>query len=356
MGPIGMVPLLLLAALAIIALLVLYLVFRRDGASAGTADPAHDAPVSGPDPGDTEAEGAAAGFEAPAAATSTPEDTPTPEAPPEWLDEEQSVTTDPGADHVGETEAEQAHPEVESDRVVRDEHEGSDLTPETGAQDLSDDADEDAEGPDRSEDLAVDEPAPIDDEAGDSTPLYRTLREQLDTTLVDEPAGDPALEPAPRLEPAPVSADLEGVDGVGAAPHPTTTDNAEAGVAGNDADDPAPWKDDDFMTTSETEGTVSDGFADDSAETTAAPAGEVAGDLFPVVRISELHEVVDGGFGIGSAAPIEDGVQPLGHPIKANLDTKTYQDLHSPWYVQTEPDVWFLDAGFAERAGFHRAE
>ncbi|MDO5504281.1 MAG: hypothetical protein Q4G67_14035 [Actinomycetia bacterium] len=74
------------------------------------------------------------------------------------------------------------------------------------------------------------------------------------------------------------------------------------------------------------------------------------------VRISDLEDVVDGGFGIGSAAPIDGGVQPLGHPIKANLDTKTYQDLHSPWYDQTQPDVWFLDAGFAERAGFHRAE
>jgi hypothetical protein len=76
----------------------------------------------------------------------------------------------------------------------------------------------------------------------------------------------------------------------------------------------------------------------------------------PIRRISELHEVVDGGFGIGSAAVIADGAQPLGHPIKANLDTKTYQDLHSPSYDDTEPDVWFLDAGFAERAGFRRAE
>jgi hypothetical protein len=90
-----------------------------------------------------------------------------------------------------------------------------------------------------------------------------------------------------------------------------------------------------------------------AAEDAAAPT---FGEEPPMRRISELHEVVDGGFGIGSAAPIADGAQPLGHPIKANLDTKTYQDLHSPWYDSTEPDVWFLDAGFAERAGFHRAE
>ena len=92
-----------------------------------------------------------------------------------------------------------------------------------------------------------------------------------------------------------------------------------------------------------------------AAPETAADQAPAASEP-PIRRISELHEVVDGGFGIGSAAPIADGAQPLGHPIKANVDTKTYQDLHSPWYDTTEPDVWFLDAGFAERAGFHRAE
>jgi hypothetical protein len=94
-----------------------------------------------------------------------------------------------------------------------------------------------------------------------------------------------------------------------------------------------------------------------SVTDTGQPETAVAmGEHPPIRRISELHEVVDGGFGIGSAAVLADGAQPLGHPIKANLDTKTYQDLHSPWYDDTEPDVWFLDAGFAERAGFRRAE
>lgn len=73
-------------------------------------------------------------------------------------------------------------------------------------------------------------------------------------------------------------------------------------------------------------------------------------------RISELHEVVDGGYGIGSAAFISDGAQPLGHPIKGDVQSRTYQDLHSPEYDQGEPDVWFLDVGFAERAGFRRAD
>ena len=86
----------------------------------------------------------------------------------------------------------------------------------------------------------------------------------------------------------------------------------------------------------------------------ATEAGGVSGTR--VRRISELHEVVDGGFGIGSAAVIADGAQPLGHPIRAVLATKTYVDLHSPSYDEVEPDLWFLDAGFAERAGFRHAD
>ena len=33
-------------------------------------------------------------------------------------------------------------------------------------------------------------------------------------------------------------------------------------------------------------------------------------------RMSGFDEVVDGGFGLGSAAPIDDGAQPLGHDVK----------------------------------------
>lgn len=92
--------------------------------------------------------------------------------------------------------------------------------------------------------------------------------------------------------------------------------------------------------------------ADDAVPSDETQDGESSG----IRRVSELHEVVDGGFGIGSAAVIPGGVQPLGHPIKAEVSSKTYQDLHSPGYDEMEPDVWFLDAGFAERAGFRRSD
>ena len=90
----------------------------------------------------------------------------------------------------------------------------------------------------------------------------------------------------------------------------------------------------------------------------AAPVGphESAGSPGSVRRVSELDEVVDGGFGIGSAAPIDDGAQPLGHPIKGELGSRTYRDLHSASYETADPDVWFLDPGFAERAGFRRVD
>lgn len=176
----------------------------------------------------------------------------------------------------------------------------------------------------------------FDDGAGDSTPLYRTLRERLEDTLgrsetsgstsstVAEPDPEPQPEPEPEPEPEPA----EHV----ADPEPPTR------------------KDDELMSTQQSEEVLAD------VESVDPAASGADDDAFPVVRVSELHEVVDGGFGIGSAAPIADGAQPLGHPIKANIDTKTYQDLSSPWYAQTQPDVWFLDVGFAERAGFHRAE
>ncbi len=70
-------------------------------------------------------------------------------------------------------------------------------------------------------------------------------------------------------------------------------------------------------------------------------------------RISGLEEVIDGGFGVGSAAPLEDGAQPLGHPIMGYHETRTFVVPEAPGYGDTEPDVWFYDEDAARRAGFH---
>lgn len=73
-------------------------------------------------------------------------------------------------------------------------------------------------------------------------------------------------------------------------------------------------------------------------------------------RVSELDEVRDGGYSVGSAAPIDDGAMPLGHPVKAWEDTKTYAAADHPRYEDAEPHLWFTDPGTAERAGFRRAD
>lgn len=332
--------LLLLVVLVVIAVVVLLAARRRPTepvpSATNEAPAAPDAPMH-----------AAAGTEARAdAAQWSPEASQEPQPVPEqWLDENDAhaaaeadaaadnhENTDPG------TDGEVSGPDP-LEAEARDGAEWGDAAA------LDDVAAQDAVDDDVPTPLAVDEPAPVDDTAEDSTPLYRTLKERMETALAEDP--ETTATDATDAE-AHTDVDVHDTD-------LTMTDNAEAGAADTDVDDPAPGKDDEFMTTSETEGAVTDEFAEDSVDA-AAQADGVDEDVFPVVRVSELHEVVDGGFGIGSAAPLEDGAQPLGHPIKANLDTKTYQDLHSPWYVKTQPDVWFLDAGFAERAGFHRAE
>jgi hypothetical protein len=71
-------------------------------------------------------------------------------------------------------------------------------------------------------------------------------------------------------------------------------------------------------------------------------------------RVSSFEEVVDGGFGIGSAAPLSDGVQPLGHDVKASRDGATFLLPGDEGYDDAQPDVWFYNEESARRAGFRR--
>jgi hypothetical protein len=68
--------------------------------------------------------------------------------------------------------------------------------------------------------------------------------------------------------------------------------------------------------------------------------------------VSRLDEVTDGGHGVGSAAPITDGAQPLGHPVKAWRDTMTYVMPGGIGYEGGQPDVWFDSQQAARAAGF----
>lgn len=71
-------------------------------------------------------------------------------------------------------------------------------------------------------------------------------------------------------------------------------------------------------------------------------------------RVSGFDEVVDGGYGIGSARPIDDGAQPLAHPVKAWTDRKSFVSPGDEGYDGAEPDVWFYNEDAARRAGFGR--
>ncbi|MEO3938969.1 hypothetical protein V3N99_19785 [Dermatophilaceae bacterium Soc4.6] len=72
-------------------------------------------------------------------------------------------------------------------------------------------------------------------------------------------------------------------------------------------------------------------------------------------RTSSLDEVRDGGYSVGSAAPIDDGAMPLGHAVKAWESTKTFIVPGDSGYDQGDPDLWFTDPGAAGRAGFEPA-
>jgi hypothetical protein len=71
-------------------------------------------------------------------------------------------------------------------------------------------------------------------------------------------------------------------------------------------------------------------------------------------RMSGFDEVVDGGFGLGSAAPIDDGAQPLGHAVKGTREGTAFVRPDDAGYDDVEPDVWFYSEEAARRAGFHR--
>ena len=57
----------------------------------------------------------------------------------------------------------------------------------------------------------------------------------------------------------------------------------------------------------------------------------------------------------GSAAPNEDGSAPEGFDIKGNENSMKYHTTESPWYDQTEAEVWFSTEEAAEAAGFTKA-
>ena len=89
-----------------------------------------------------------------------------------------------------------------------------------------------------------------------------------------------------------------------------------------------------------------------------APAKKAAAakaeDKVEDVQDEKVQDVVAGKYE-GSAAPTADGSAPAGFDIKGNENSMKYHTTESPWYDQTEAEVWFKTEADAEAAGFTKA-
>jgi large subunit ribosomal protein L17 len=86
----------------------------------------------------------------------------------------------------------------------------------------------------------------------------------------------------------------------------------------------------------------------------AAAKKAVAEDKAEDVQDEKTEDVVAGKYE-GSAAPNADGSAPAGFDIKGNENSMKYHTADSPWYDQTEAEVWFKTEADAEAAGFTKA-
>jgi large subunit ribosomal protein L4 len=69
-------------------------------------------------------------------------------------------------------------------------------------------------------------------------------------------------------------------------------------------------------------------------------------------REGEVVEGTETPYGSQSHAPLADGSQPEGFPVKGNEDSMLYHVPGSSFYARTVAEVWFTDAEAAEAAGF----
>jgi large subunit ribosomal protein L17 len=87
------------------------------------------------------------------------------------------------------------------------------------------------------------------------------------------------------------------------------------------------------------------------AETDATDVEETASpSALEVAEVEESSSTEDAPYGAGSHAPLEDGSQPDGFPVKG--ESLQYHVPGSPHYDSTTAEVWFATAENAEAAGF----
>lgn len=198
-------------------------------------------------------------------------------------------------------------------------------------------------------------------ERDDDVPTSRSVEDRDEEDHDDTPADSRAGQPA----------DAEGdmADAAGAAPSSPADGDDEDGEGGEDprfeSDEDRQAREDAFAAEHDPEqhdlsaGEEFRQAGDWTAEDGKLTADDVvSGDGEGGVdgrRLSSVDEIRDGGYGVGSAAPIDDGAMPLDHSVKAWEDTKTYLVQGEHGYDGVDPDVWFLDDRSAERAGFDHA-
>jgi large subunit ribosomal protein L4 len=85
----------------------------------------------------------------------------------------------------------------------------------------------------------------------------------------------------------------------------------------------------------------------------ATPKAAVARAIARESETTSLEKNADEGpYGPQSHAPLADGSQPEGFPVKGNADSMLYHVPGSSFYARTEAEVWFASAEAAEAAGF----
>ena len=94
---------------------------------------------------------------------------------------------------------------------------------------------------------------------------------------------------------------------------------------------------------------------DEVGEATAEDTDAATAEAAPLIGDDALEagaEAAAAPYGEGSAAPLADGSQPEGYPIKGNADSMLYHEPGGRWYEQTVAEVWFATPEAAEAAGF----
>jgi len=91
-----------------------------------------------------------------------------------------------------------------------------------------------------------------------------------------------------------------------------------------------------------------------TAPATEAPATEApaAAEQTAPAEVEESSSTEDAPYGEGSHAPLADGGQPEGFPVKGNDGSKLYHLPGTSHYDRTVAEVWFASADAAEAAGF----